>query len=1066
MKREIKSIKSEKKGFNKKGRGNSNFRSINNYQIDKVPNDNLYKNDNLYSIDKNFQFPQNQEDTFRLFHHYHYQKDKIKFVIIMLYMRFFTFRINKFFDLFSFHKLFYLKNIFHSFSLFISYIFTKEDYIKKDIYKFYLYYIFSFNQCIHIYILYYNLKPITREYLPIQSEIIFNLTLVFFLSKKITKTVFPLISIICTYIYTSNTFLGLQTFFCSGIGILIATLFYVILMKSIREIWALYDSFKRSYYNMNQGLLDSDPNPIFIISKDKNVLYKNTAASKLTNNILEKQGQNSPRKIQRNKDDKFSNMNFLDIVHPNLKELLKKLLNDVMEDDNVGTFNFPLSKINNNHNLNINISNAYDINEEKNYLYFIWYSVLVCKTEWKNKAAFYMCLFPSEDVLINEIFFQYTKRFSEKIEKVISSSDIITSAFLNKREQKNESSPSINSKQEVDEDENQDELSEDLKKKKEEMTSPKKNIYKLLIDNADNLELNNTILFFFKNQVELLYDYSLTLELYFTMLHKQRNFKYVAENNKPNLKKRIKLVDLQAYYSEYFYDFTKEHKYKLEFKSDEDKNIYDIYIEENYLRIIMFNVIVFMICSLDDKTEPTVNNKKEIVIKLIPEPKEDSLNSPASPESNRVNEEQLKYTPKLSDSEKNTKKGELTFIFESFSLNADLNKIQELINQKNKNNCQVKSEIIKLNYLDIGILTIKYLLENYYKTNLEMSNKEGEQLIQFKLPCDLELLTDSTNIKNNIYNNTNITPGSSSFFTSPLLHSKGKINKPKNFYNYNQNYNKKVLNIFYGIEKSPLIHSRHIKGIPSFSELNLNKNKERRYLRHISQSFKKYSNRKYSYSDINESNKIISFENNININEEKEHNDKKTSDKKSNLNLFSFKQIDFSFDSDQVTFKSDKIDEGGENSNVEEIKTIEVIEEKHDQNKKNLNQNQVLLIESQKTKDFISFLNNENKGEYILKIIKDVDIVNIEKELRDNDGICKYKVLLINMGNINEIKYAERVCEKKGESLIFGYHFGVHTKSREKNNVKYDKRFDLSFSYEGILYALNQAFINNSSIIK
>jgi len=1066
MKRELKSNKTEKKGFNKKGRGNSNFRSINNYQIDKIPNDNLYKNDNLYSIDKNFEFPQNQENTFRLFHHYHYQKDKIKFIIILLYIRFFTCRINKFIDLFSFYKLFYLKNIFHSFSFIISYNFTNEIYLKKDIYNLYIYYIFSLNHCIHVYVLYYNLKPITGEYLPVQSEMIFNLTLVFFLSKKITNTIFPLISIVCTYLYASNIFLELKTFFYCGIGILIASIFYIILMKGIREVWALYDSFKRSYYNINQGLLDSDPNPIFIISKDKNVLYKNTAASKLTNNILESQGQSSPRKFQKNKDDKFSNINFLDIVHPNLKELLKKLLNDVMEDDNVGTFNFPLCKINNNNNLDINVSNAYDINDEKNYLYFVWYSVLVCKTEWKNKAAFYMCLFPSEDVLINEIFYQYTKRFSEKIEKVISSSDIIALAFLNKKEQKNESSPSINSKQEVEEDEEQDELNDDSKKKKREMVSPKKNIYKLLIDNADNIELNNTILFFFKNQVELLYDYSLTLELYFTMLHKQRNFKYVSENNKPNLKKRIKLTDLQAYYSEYFYDFTKEHKYKLEFKNDEDKNLYDIYIEENYLRIIMFNIIVFMICCLDDKTESTINNKKEIVIKLIPEPKEDSLNSPVSPESNRANEEQLKYTPKLSDSEKNVKKGELAFIFESFSLKADLNKIQELINQKNKNNCQVKSEIIKLNYLDIGILTIKYLLENYYKTNLEMSNKEGEQMIQFKLPCDLELLTDSTNTKNNIYNNSNITPGSSSFFTSPLLHSKGRINKPKNFYNYNQNYNKKVLNIFYGIEKSPLTRSRHIKGIPSFSELNLNKNKERRFLRHISQSFKKFNNRKYSYSDMNESNKIISFESNININEEVEQSNKNKEEKKPNLNLFSFKQIDFSFDSDQGTFKSDKIEEGGDNSNVEEIKTIEVIQEEIVHNKNNLEQNQVLLIESQKTKDFISFLNNENKGEYILKIIKDADIVNIEKELKYNDGVCIYKVLLINMGNIKEIKYAEQVCEKKGESLIFGYHFGVHTKSREKNNVKYDKRFDLSFSYEGILYALNQVFINNSSIIK
>ena len=106
---------------------------------------------------------------------------------------------------------------------------------------------------------------------------------------------------------------------------------------------------------------------------------------------------------------------------------------------------------------------------------------------------------------------------------------------------------------------------------------------------------------------------------------------------------------------------------------------------------------------------------------------------------------------------------------------------------------------LKLNYFDIGILTTKYLLENYYKTKLEMLNKEGEQVIQFKIPCDLEMLFDITQPQESLVNNsTNLT--SSSFFTSPKLKSRGniKINKPKNFYNYNQNYNKKVLDIFYG----------------------------------------------------------------------------------------------------------------------------------------------------------------------------------------------------------------------------------------------------------------------------
>ena len=143
-------------------------------------------------------------------------------------------------------------------------------------------------------------------------------------------------------------------------------------MKSIREIWALYDSFKRSFYNINQGLLESDPNPIFIISKDKNILYKNSIATKLVNNILESQPRSSFRKKQKPKENQ---LNFLDILHPNLKELFKKLLNDVMEDDSVSSFNFPLCKVNNQQNSTINVSNAYDIFDEKNYLYFAWFRI-------------------------------------------------------------------------------------------------------------------------------------------------------------------------------------------------------------------------------------------------------------------------------------------------------------------------------------------------------------------------------------------------------------------------------------------------------------------------------------------------------------------------------------------------------------------------------------------------------------------------------------------------------------------------------------------------------------------
>ena len=122
-KRDLKSNPLAKKSFNSKRKGNSNFRAINNYQIDKVPNDNLYKNDNFYSINKNFEFPQNEENSFKLFHYHHFIKDSFKELLLLLYLRFFSLRINTFSDLFSFSNIFNIKNSIHLVSVVISFFF-------------------------------------------------------------------------------------------------------------------------------------------------------------------------------------------------------------------------------------------------------------------------------------------------------------------------------------------------------------------------------------------------------------------------------------------------------------------------------------------------------------------------------------------------------------------------------------------------------------------------------------------------------------------------------------------------------------------------------------------------------------------------------------------------------------------------------------------------------------------------------------------------------------------------------------------------------------------------------
>ena len=176
----------DKTTFKHKVRGSISFRSINNYQtIDRIPNDNLYKNDNLYSINKNFEFSPKEEPSFRLFCYYHYQKDKIKPILIVFYLRFFFSNIYNFYDLFSFYNIFNMKNIIHIISLFLSFFIRNECFIKQNIYNVLIFYIFFFNQNLNLISIYNETDWENREYLVLFSESIFNFCFIFFIGIQL-----------------------------------------------------------------------------------------------------------------------------------------------------------------------------------------------------------------------------------------------------------------------------------------------------------------------------------------------------------------------------------------------------------------------------------------------------------------------------------------------------------------------------------------------------------------------------------------------------------------------------------------------------------------------------------------------------------------------------------------------------------------------------------------------------------------------------------------------------------------------------------------------------------------
>ena len=158
--------KKDKTKTGKRRTGSLNFRSINNYQtIDKMPNDNLYKNDNFYSINKYFEFPEKEEQSFRLFYHYHFRQNGIKPILILLYLRLCFAQVNYLSDIFSLNKFWNTKNLLHMISLFISLYFTKEKYIKKDNLNSLLFYIFVVNQSFHINKIYSVIETKYEEYL-------------------------------------------------------------------------------------------------------------------------------------------------------------------------------------------------------------------------------------------------------------------------------------------------------------------------------------------------------------------------------------------------------------------------------------------------------------------------------------------------------------------------------------------------------------------------------------------------------------------------------------------------------------------------------------------------------------------------------------------------------------------------------------------------------------------------------------------------------------------------------------------------------------------------------------
>ena len=739
------------------------YRKINHFKgVEEIPNDNMYKN-NYYTINSRVEFDDKAEENFRLFFHFCYSKEGIKIILSILYTRLLFSRINIFKDLFKLSNIIYLGNFFHILSFIASIYITSEKYLKNQVINLLIFILFAINHCLYILVILYKTNTNRFHFISIPSELIFNYSLAFFLDipHKLVLSSFGFVSII---IFIGEKKLIGFTLFYLILGIIFALSLYFLYNIIIREIWALFDSFKRSYYNIKQCVLEKNLNPNFIVSL-KIVTYERNQSAINFGNL-----------ISGNKNNKVE---LLNIIHPKLKELFIKLIGETFADvDNRDSFYFPFCKLDNKENNfdepNINGMFSFD------YLKFRWYLVLVSKTVWKFKPAISICLYPDENIISNEIFSNYSEKFINLLEQLINNNDIICSEITRTNIEKIKGCPLTfrnRAKKPI------------LAKKKLSYFSgsnasnilknlPKKSCYEI---NKSNKKLFKTMLFFCKSQIELLYDISLTIEFYFYKITKDTFFHYGLKKGLREESETLDLNIIKNYYFDFFCDIFKEKNCTIDYNI-KNKNSNKIIIEANFLRILMFNATFFMEKCLNKNN--SIKQGLQIAIKVLKKCKEKVRHQ----SSHNLKEDIIQN--------ENNIEGNLEFSFTLFSgdANIDLGKISKLFTKKKEAEIySLKNELIQAKYLGIGLLTVYHLLNDFYKTTLILSTRKNDDgsvdhSLKFKISCKLE--EDGLICKS-------VTPKSDNFHFIPSCKQlETPFLKPKNYFNQNSYYNENFKKLY------------------------------------------------------------------------------------------------------------------------------------------------------------------------------------------------------------------------------------------------------------------------------
>ena len=716
---------------------------------DKFPNENLFKDE--YYLNEKLEF-QNEEDKNRylLLIISLIESNRIS-ILIILYLRFFI-NISK---ILEGNNIYTYLAYFHFISILISSIILyKKSRLNNVKYRWIVKILFDFNQSLFIY---FSIINKTEEISSI-NECFYNSIPTLILSIELKGSIYSILILSFGFLsgkYQNYSFSPKIYNLFFGI---ITTFIFVYLYKSyMKNLWILYDSFKRSFL-INNNLMENNFSPIFIISRNMDILYYNDAARKFME-YIHKEKKNSD--IKRKVDYKF-NTNFQKMIIPSLYDLFIQLLkisvNNVEEESH---FYFPFATINDNLiNLEYKgFSNFYLLSGE--LLNLNWYNVICKNCIWKVHNCIFLNLIQSEHFLYNELFHNQIKVLVDKYEEFIENSNKMCEIIM--RCERNSIIPFSHSKKSIKK------LGRYIKKCDKLESS-------LSVGNENAFSIfpvmDFSILFFFKNQSEVLFDLLLTQYIYFSMICEKNEDEY-------NKKKEVNLEYFTNYFSFYFDGLTTSKNFTLEFKIKE--NCKYIIIEECLLRTTIFNIILFILSNSHR------NNIKKGIVISIRFAKEKNYQTKSFNYDNNLNKNIFKLNSMNIIDFQNEKEHKELSNNGIFSLQFDIsitgdssldyNKINTILQCKDIKDSFLKTEIEKQN-LNIGILTAYYIVTKYYKKVFTMNSNEKGNIILFKLRCE----KDPKKVKLDDFNDEE---ESFCYFK-------------ENFYFYNMYYHEKLIkNIYY-----------------------------------------------------------------------------------------------------------------------------------------------------------------------------------------------------------------------------------------------------------------------------